>query len=62
MLVWGRITDAGRKAVIGSTGVADVLSLEIILSDLVESENEEFARFVDDRARWCRELFDALRV
>lgn len=60
ILVWGRVTDAGRQAVIGATGVADVLSLEEIISSLIATGSDEYAGFVADRSRWCRELFDSL--
>jgi hypothetical protein len=60
ILVWGAVSDAGRAAVMAETGLADVLSLEEIVRDLLDSGNEEYIRFVQERADWCNHLWAAL--
>lgn len=61
ILVWGRISEAGRACVIDKHGLIDVLSLEAILDDLIEWRSEEFFDYVNSRSEWCKCLFNTLR-
>lgn len=40
ILVWGAVTETGRRTVIEQTGLHDVLSVEQICEDLVSWKNE----------------------
>ena len=57
VLVWGSITSEGRKTVMNTTGLADVLSLEQIITDLLIWDNQDYSKFMERRATWCQELF-----
>lgn len=60
ILVWGSMTDEGRRAVMEEFGFADVLSVEAIIGDLLRTENRAYTKFVEERERWCAELFRAM--
>ena len=60
ILIWGRVTDAGRRAVIDRHGFADVLSLESIITDLQTTENAEYRALLRRLAAWAAELFAGL--
>lgn len=40
-----------------TTGLADVLSLERIITDLLIWDNQDYSKFMERRATWCQELF-----
>ena len=61
ILVWGKCTERGRVSVIERFGLHTVLSLEEITTDLVAQGNERFLELLDQREKWCKELFDGLR-
>ncbi|HWB11595.1 MAG TPA: hypothetical protein VG826_20355 [Pirellulales bacterium] len=61
ILVWGSVTEEGRRAVMAEFGFADVLSVERIICDLLRTENRAYLDFVGDRERWCAELFRAMQ-
>jgi len=60
ILVWGSVTEEGKRAVMADTGVADVLSLEDIIGDLIRWRSEKYTQFIKDRAEWCDDLFSTL--
>ncbi len=60
ILVWGACAPEGRREVLASTGIFEVLSMEEVISTLIRTRNTEYASFVDRRRRWCKELFDFL--
>lgn len=60
ILVWGSVSSDGRDSVMRETGLADVLSLEEIVTDLLSWGDADYHKFIGERARWCRELFAAL--
>ena len=57
ILVWGSITPEGRRNIINYTGLADVLSLEQIINDLINWNNQDYIDFNQQRETWCQELF-----
>lgn len=60
ILVWGSVSDEGRQAVIREYGFADVLSVEEIIRELLQNNNEEYKLFLEQRRNWCEELFRGL--
>lgn len=61
ILIWGSVTAEGRRAAKQEFGFADVLSLESIIRDLLESDNLAYLEFMAEREHWCVELFRGLR-
>lgn len=57
ILVWGNITPEGRTSVMNDYGLADVLSLEQIINDLIIWNNQDYLDFIKQREKWCQELF-----
>lgn len=62
ILVWGSITNEGKKAVIDHFGFFDVLSVESVINELLRTNNQDFQSFVTQRRIWCDELFAAMSV
>lgn len=60
VLVWGAVTPDGRRDVMEAFGLADVLSLEQIITDLLAWNIEDYHKLIEDRATWCQELSSAL--
>lgn len=60
ILVWGAVTDHGRKDVCTQAGISDVLSLEDICADLASWESQEFFDLLGSRLAWCAELVHGL--
>jgi hypothetical protein len=61
ILIWGRCTQEGRDSVKNEHKLAEVLSLEEIISDLVAWGNQDYIELLADRERWCGDLFTGLR-
>ncbi len=62
ILVWGRCSEQGRACVIAQHGLADILSLEAIISDLLIWHNQEYADLIKKYETWCRELIEGLNT
>lgn len=60
ILIWGAVTPEGREAVIGETGLHDVIGLDRIIAECAEWRPDAYCRLVSDRSRWCEELFTFL--
>ena len=60
ILIWGATTPQGKRAVMESTGVHDVLSVADICLDLIEWGNAEYHNLLATRSKWCLELFSGL--
>ncbi len=60
ILVWGSVSVVGRKAVQSEFGFADILSVEEIINDLIQSGDASYAEFVRQRGQWSDELFQSL--
>lgn len=60
ILIWGSVTPEGRAAVIRRHAFVEVLSIEQIIEDLCLWENVAYSRHLEERKRWCVELFDGL--
>lgn len=60
ILVWGATTESGERAVRERFGLADVLSVEQMISDLHRWDDEEWAARTATLRRWCNELFEFL--
>jgi len=60
VLVWGVVSQQGREDVLARTAIRDVLSVEEAISRLAVNRNPEYLAFVEERRRWCDELFDFL--
>jgi hypothetical protein len=60
ILVWGAVTDEGRRSVIEHYGFADVLSLEAMVRDLQDWANVEWIERLRVLREWTTGLFDGL--
>lgn len=60
VLVWGALTREGADAVSEATGIADVLSVEEMLSDLHRWQDQAWTERVRVLGGWSHELFDYL--
>jgi len=60
ILVWGDVSDDGRKKVADEFGFADILSVQDIINKLIKARDAEYLAFLSKRSNWCRQLFDAL--
>lgn len=59
ILVWGAATPRGRSAAV-ARGVADVLTVEDMVSDLSAWQPAEWQHFIAERRTWSDELFGYL--
>jgi hypothetical protein len=57
ILILGTTTLKGREEVIEKYGLADVLSLEAMLNELLKNEPEEWLRRINQLCNWSTELF-----
>jgi hypothetical protein len=62
VLVWGAVSDEGRRSVMEHYGFADVLSLEEMVRDLRDWRNPEWAARLAELRTWTEEMLDALGV
>ncbi len=62
ILVWGRYTEQGRVRVVSQYGLADVLSLEVIIHDLLAWQNQDYINLIRKYELWCGDLFAGLRA
>lgn len=60
ILIWGATTPKGKRAVMESTGIHDVLSVADICHDLAAWGNAEYHDLLTTRSMWCSELFSGL--
>jgi hypothetical protein len=61
VLVWGAATADGIEAVKKQYGIADVLTIEGCIADLISWESESYLRLLQERESWASSLFRALR-
>lgn len=60
ILIWGAVSPDGRKTVMEETGLADVIGLDRIVAQCAVWRPDAYCRLVNDRRRWCEELFGFL--
>jgi len=60
ILVWGKVSDEGKKNVMEETKLADVLSLEQIINDLLAWNNSDYIDFIKQRFEWSEQIFSSL--
>jgi hypothetical protein len=60
ILIWGAISDSGRKVVIADYNFADVLSVEAILDDLRVWAPTQWNERINQLSHWSEELFTYL--
>lgn len=60
ILIWGSVTQQGRKAVIEETGLHDAIGLDRIIAECAHWRHDAYCRLVSERRQWCDELFDFL--
>ena len=60
ILIWGSITESGRTNVIDECIFKDVLSLENMISDLINWKDKRYYELNENRLYWCQELFNGL--
>lgn len=61
ILVWGHCTDEGRNSASTVYGFHTVLSLQDMINDLREWQNDTYMGFLGERQAWCNQLFNGLR-
>jgi hypothetical protein len=60
ILIWGSITESGRTNVIDECRFKDVLSLENMISDLINWKDKTYFELNENLLDWCQELFNGL--
>ncbi|WP_442577830.1 hypothetical protein ACSBOB_19990 [Mesorhizobium sp. ASY16-5R] len=60
ILIWGSVSPEARSEIIKARGLHDVLSLEEICADLASWKCERYAELIQQRRKWCDELFTGL--
>jgi hypothetical protein len=60
VLVWGAVSDEGRRSVMEHYGFVDVLSLEAMVRDLNEWQSPEWIARLAELRDWTLGLFDRL--
>lgn len=60
ILIWGKVSKEGRIMVKERHYIHDVLSLENIISDLVELESPSYLEMIKEKQKWCNYLFHDL--
>jgi hypothetical protein len=61
ILVWGSVSDEGKKQVIQETGISRVLAMDEIIEDLRIKKIQQYEELLSKAERWCGELFFFLR-
>lgn len=61
LLVWSCVDEKAVRAARREHGLADVLSLEQIIADLIGWGNRDFQLLLDRRVAWSHDLFKGLR-
>lgn len=57
ILIWGAVTPKGRETVMEETGLHDVVGLDRIIAECAAWKPDAYCRLVNDRRKWCEELF-----
>jgi hypothetical protein len=60
ILVWGAITKEGEKEVIQRTNIYDVLSLEVMMNDLLQYNDNQFRKLLDTYKDWTDYFFEKI--
>jgi hypothetical protein len=60
ILIWGSVDENSVNMIKQETDIHDILSLEQIISDLLRWVDPEYQRLINEREKWCQELFSAL--
>ena len=60
ILIWGSVTPEGRDGVIKAKGFHDVPSIDEICRDLASWKCARYTALVEQRRKWCNELFNGL--
>ncbi|CAN7297685.1 hypothetical protein [Mesorhizobium sp. LjNodule214] len=60
ILIWGAVAPEGRDGAIRAKGFHDVLSVEQICADLASWKCVRYAALIEQRQKWCNELFTSL--
>jgi len=60
ILIWGAVNESKKQDIISTYGFEDILSLENIISELIYTQNAEYADFIQEKSIWCEELFGYL--
>ncbi|CAN7584995.1 hypothetical protein [Pararhizobium sp. LjRoot238] len=60
ILIWGSVAPEGRDGAITAKGFHDVLSVEEICADLASWKCVRYAALIEQRQKWCNELFTGL--
>ncbi|MDH5630791.1 MAG: hypothetical protein OEY96_11630 [Gammaproteobacteria bacterium] len=61
ILIWGKVSDGGRKLVEENFKLSGVISTESVIKDLIEWKDESYLDFISEYNSWCNELFSSLK-
>ena len=61
-LVWGRATPEGISASKNHYGFDHILSVESIVEDLIDWQDQQYCEFIEQYRKWSHELFDGLQL
>lgn len=60
VLIWGKVSERGRKEVKERYYIHNVLSLEDIINDLVIWKSKSYLEMIREKQKWCNDLFHNL--
>jgi hypothetical protein len=60
ILIWGAVTPEGRDGAIKSKGFHEVLSIDEICKGLASWKCPQYTTLIEQRQKWCNELFNGL--
>jgi hypothetical protein len=60
ILIWGKTNPISVKSIYETTGLKEILSLENIINDLIQSKNEEYFKLLNQKQEWINHLINGL--
>lgn len=61
ILIWGQVDPLSINSICHKTGFFEVWSLEMIINDLLKTNNPEYTAFLNQRQLWLNYLFNELK-
>jgi hypothetical protein len=60
ILIWGSVNPIKVHEIKSHYGFADILSIENMINDLVNEQNQQYVEFLEKKFGWCEDLFKSL--
>lgn len=60
ILVWGKVDQKAKSKIIDQYLFADIISLEEVVQNLIEWNNEEYLSFIGTYKKWTTDIFKGL--